>query len=139
MTEQTTQQVTQGIDLFNQLTQSGAATALIFGLVLGLGLSMAAKVPAHELIERDRIANWAVYMTCILGAFLACWLLWPPAPWRARLAFSMSIACATPLIWLLIVGILGLIRPQWKQALSLHRISFEDETPSQPTTKEPTP
>lgn len=127
MNEQET--ITQGLDLFNQLTQSGASTALIFALVLGLGLSMAAKVPAHELIERDSLANWVVYMTCIVGAFLACWLLWPEGPWRPRLAFSLSIAFFTPLLWILIVGLVGLIRPQWKQALSLHRINFEDVTP----------
>jgi hypothetical protein len=127
MIEQHTQQVTEGLDLFNQLTQSGAATALIFALVLGLGVAMFAKVPAHELIEKDRIANWVVYSTCILGAFIACWLLWPEGPWRWRLALSLSIAFGTPLMWIVIVAIVGLIRPQWAKALSLHRINFVDE------------
>lgn len=130
MNEQQT--IIEGVSLFNQLTQSGAATALIFALVLGLGLSIAAKVPAHVLIERDSLANWVVYMTCILGAFLACWWLWPPGEWRPRLAFSLSVAFITPLIWVTFVGIVGLIRPQWKQALSLHRITFDDVTPEPP-------
>lgn len=137
MNAETSGQVTQSIDLFNQLTQAGAATALIFALVLGLGVAMAAKVPAHEFIERDRMANWVVYMTCIIGAFFACWWLWPDGPWRPRLAFSLSIAFATPLSWVLIVSILGLIRPQWKQALSLHRINFEDpDAPAVPDDKQ---
>jgi hypothetical protein len=119
-------QVHQGLDLFNQLTQSGAATALVFAMLLGLGVALAAKVPAHELIERDILANWTCYMTCILGAFIACWLLWPEAPWRPRLAFSLSIAFITPVLWAFIVKIIGLIRPQWARALSLHRINFDD-------------
>jgi hypothetical protein len=130
-----TQQVSHGIDLVNQLTQAGAATALLFALVLGLGFAMAAKVPAHEFIQRDKIANWTVYMVCILGGFLACWLLWPETmasgvavPWRAKLAFSLSIAFGTPLIWIVIVALLGLIRPTWARALSLHRINFESAT-----------
>jgi hypothetical protein len=126
------QQVSESIDLINQLTQSGAATALIFAFVLGLGLAMAAKVPAHELIERDRIANWVVYMTCIAGAFVACWLLWPEGPWRWRLGLSLSIAFASPLVWIVIVALVGLIRPTWAKALSLHRINFVDEEPQEP-------
>jgi hypothetical protein len=129
-TNQTIEQVTQGIDFFNQITQSGAATALIFALVLGLGLALAAKVPAHALIERDSVATWAVYMTCILGAFVACWLLWPPGPWRPRLAFSLSIAFATPVAWGLLVFVVKLIRPEWGKALALSKFSFE-EVPDQ--------
>jgi hypothetical protein len=138
MNEQVTN-VTQGLDLFNQLTQAGAATALIFALVLGLGLAMAAKVPAHELIERDRIANWVVYMTCILGAFLACWLLWPAGPWRPKLAFSLSIAFATPLLWVVIVAIVKLVNPKWAQALSLHRVDFAVEDEPAPAEPDPKP
>lgn len=123
MTEQQT--IVESIGIFNLLTQSGPATALIFALVLGLGLAMAAKVPANILIEHDVLANWAVYMTCIVGAFIACWLLWPLGPWRERLAFSLSIAFGAPLIWFVIVGVVGVIRPQWKQALSLHRINLK--------------
>jgi hypothetical protein len=119
------QQVTQGLDLFNQLTQSGAGTALVFAMVLGLGFAMFVRVPAHLCIERDLLANWVCYVACIVGAFVACWWLWPEAPWRPKAAFSLSVAFATPLAWVVIVAIVKLINPKWAQALSLHRISFE--------------
>lgn len=131
MDQQTAQQVTQGIDLFNQLTQAGAATALIFAAILGLGLALAAKVPAHRLIEDDQMASWVVYMTCILGGFLACWLLWPPGPWRPRLAFSLSIGFGVPVVWGMLVLVVKFIRPEWGKALSMSKFSF-DAAPDAP-------
>lgn len=137
--EQQITQAQQGFDFFNQLTQQGASTALIVALILGLGLAMAMKVPAHELIERDRIANWVVYMTCILGALIACLLLWPQGNWRHTVAWSLGIAFATPLLWIGVVALIGVFRPQWAQALSLHRINFDeplaDEAPPQGCSK----
>lgn len=131
-TEQTALQVREGIDIFNLLTQSGAATALIFAAILGLGLALAVRVPAHELIERDRLANWAVWMSFILGGFVACWLLWPEAPWRPRLAFSLSIGFGTPAIWWVIGKGIAFIRPEWGKAISLNRITFDEEPKDQP-------
>lgn len=134
-TEQTAQQVRESIDIFNQLTQSGAATALIFAAILGLGVALAVRVPAHELIERDRIANWVVWMSFIVGGFIACWLLWPDDPWtvKQRLAFSLSIGFGTPAIWWLVGKIVSWMRPEWGKAISLNKITFDEEPPKEPS------
>lgn len=120
--QETITSASQGLDFFNALTQKGAATALIVALVLGLGLAIAAKLPVNIKIENDRLANWTVYMTCIGGALIGCLLMWPPGNWRHTLGWSLAIAFATPLAWIFVVALVGLIRPQWKAALSLHRI-----------------
>jgi hypothetical protein len=124
--EQQITQARQGFDFFNQLTQQGASTALIVAMILSLGFSMAMKVTLHVFSVRDLVANWAVYMTCIFGGLLASLLLWPPGNWRHTIAWSLGIAFATPLLWMLIVALVGLFRPQWARALSLHRINFDD-------------
>lgn len=110
---------------FNQLTESGAATALIFGMLLGLGFALFVKIPAHRKIEDDQMAGWSCYAACVLGSFVACWLLWPDGPWRPRLAFSLSIAFITPVLWEVLAKIVGLLRPEWRKSLSLRRFAIE--------------
>jgi urea transporter len=111
--------------IFNTLTESGASTALIFGMLLGLGFALFVKIPVHRKVEDDLMAGWWCYTACIVGGFVALHLLWPPIPWRPRLAFCLSIAFATPLLWFLLGKLIGLVRPAWEKSLALHRFSIE--------------
>jgi urea transporter len=127
MTEQQTiaTDVSTWTGIFNGLTESGASTALIFGMLLGLGFALFVKIPVHRKIEDDLMAGWWCYTACVFGAFTALWLLWPPILWRPKLAFCLSIAFATPGLWYLLGKIIGLVRPAWEKSLALHRFSID--------------